>query len=389
MDNITIVGSDCCGCNSCYESCPVSAIHLFQNDEGFLYPRVDAEKCIVCGKCINVCPALNYHQSLHKNHTCYLSFNKDASIVRRSSSGGLFTAVASYVLERNGVVYGPAYDKQLELSYRRVSSKKDLSILVGSKYVQANSAGIFDKIKEDLKAGIFVLFSGTPCQVSGLINFLRRDYDNLLTIDLMCHGVPSPGLFKKCVSFIEDKYRGKVVDYRFRDKSVLGWSSGSSSIVLEKNGKHKVLRYDNALRAYFLAFIKGLSLRASCYSCHFSSFDRAGDITLGDFWYAEKLYNEDSFKKGVNLLLVNSLKGEKIVKSIYGEIYLKEVCDKDALVSNPHLEHPVNVPCDRFTHISSVLKGDYNSFIHYVIPKHIKLLPIYYRIKIFLRNIFS
>lgn len=389
MNNISCINEECCGCNSCMEECPKCAITMKQDEEGFWFPQIDIDKCVNCGKCMGVCPVINFQKIKSQCHVSYLAYSKNKGIVKRSSSGGLFTVFASFILSKGGIVYGPAFNGNLDLVFTKITTITDLNKLVGSKYVQANTMGIYDCVKSDLINGVVVLFSGTPCQIAGLKNYLKKDYNNLYTIDLLCHGVPSPGLFKKCVSYIEKKYKCKVQDYRFRDKKILGWSSGSSSIIYKKKNRVRKLKYDNGLRAYFLAFINGLSLRNSCYSCRFSSFNRVGDLSLGDFWFADRIFDNKSFKKGVNLLIINTNKGSELLDCVKKEVYIEEVSDENALISNPHLNKPAIKPVNRDTHISSLIKGDYQSFIKYNIPRHSKLLPLYFKIKIFIRTIHS
>lgn len=389
MNNISCINEECCGCNSCMEECPKGAITMKQDDEGFWFPQIDTDKCVNCGKCMRVCPVINFQNIKSQCHVSYLAYSTNKRIVKRSSSGGLFTVFASYILSKGGIVYGPAFNGDLDLVFTKITTIADLNKLVGSKYVQANTMGIYDCVKSDLRNGVDVLFSGTPCQIAGLKNFLKKDYNNLYTIDLLCHGVPSPGLFKKCVYFIENKYKCKVLDYRFRDKKILGWSSGSSSIIYEKKNRVRKLKYDNGLRAYFLAFINGLSLRNSCYTCRFSSFNRVGDLSLGDFWFADRIFDNKSLKNGVNLLIINTNKGSELLDCVKKEVFIEEVSDENALISNPHLNKPAIKPVNRDTRISSLIKGDYQSFIKYNIPRYSKLLPLYFKIKIFIRTIHS
>lgn len=250
---------DCCGCRACEQACPKQAIVMETDSEGFLYPRIDAGKCVNCGLCNRVCPIETGSGSAAHPLGVFAAQCHDDDILRNSSSGGMFSLIATYVLEKGGTVYGAAFDGEMYLRHIRITDKEMLCDLRGSKYVQSDIGNTYTQAREDLKNGLPVYFTGTPCQIQGLKLFLRKDYDKLLTTDLVCHGTPSYKIFANTMHHIEEKRQGKIFRYLFRDKKVGGWSCSSSSSAFRrfKDNKEVFLPRSNDMSAYYNAFISG------------------------------------------------------------------------------------------------------------------------------------
>lgn len=239
---LSVDASDCCGCRACEHVCAHHAIQMKPNEEGFLYPVLDGSKCVDCGLCEKVCPMMNPIKAQNEEGTAWVAQNLDIEDLKTSSSGGGFIAIAKYVLSQGGVVYGAAYQDGPIVAHERVDDIAKLERLKGSKYVQSDTRDAYSNVKIDLKDGRMVYFVGTPCQVAGLKLFLRKDYDNLITSDLICHGTPSPKIFQNTINHIEKKLNADFEDYSFRDKKVRGWScSSSSSYKSRANGKKKYI----------------------------------------------------------------------------------------------------------------------------------------------------
>ena len=312
---------NCTGCTACQFCCPQTAIQMEEDCEGFLYPRVDLEKCNKCGLCRKICPAENKRSDLPQTPLIvYAGWTKDQTLLRESTSGGIFSELARPVLQDGGVVFGAAYDERMVVRHKAVETWEDLKYLRGSKYVQSNMGKAYQQAQEYLKAGRRVLFSGTPCQVAGLYAVIGRRPENLLTCDLVCHGVPSPKVFKTATTALEKQFNAKIMDYRFREKS-FGWLHPTVQVSM-KNGK---CFKENPRDNFFLnGFYSNLFLRPSCYNCPMKPLVSEGDITLGDFWEIPKtdpvLFNPD----GTSLLLIHTKKGRAAIKQADGKLHFRE-----------------------------------------------------------------
>lgn len=328
---------DCTGCNACVQKCPHGCITLEENQYGFVYPKVDGTNCTLCNLCNNVCHLQNYIQQEKIVPTAYAAVHKDNNIVLKSTSGGVFSAIAEKILFDNGVVYGCAFDEELRPHHMRVDNITQLDLLYGSKYIQSDIGNCYNDILRDLNENKTVFFTGTPCQVAGLKAFLGKDYDDLFTADLICHGVPSYAYFHKFIKWYENKNNCKIVDYSFRSKDNTGWSL-AGTYTIKKNGKKitkKVFYFDNY---YYHYFLNGDIYRDSCYNCKYANVYRPGDFTLGDLWGAEKIKPQFNIDNGCSLLLVNSSKGENLLKSI--NVDLQKLPLDFALHNNEQLHTP-------------------------------------------------
>lgn len=309
---------DCSGCSACVGICPAGAISMQVDSEGFLYPIIDGRTCIHCGKCDKICgfvPKTSVEPGFELPRA-YGIKHKDETTRLTSRSGAAFVAFSDCVLEQGGVIYGAAMQKDFSVSHIRAETKETRDLMKGAKYVQSDISGIYPQVAKDLVEGRKVLFSGTPCQVSGLYALLDAQKvakENLVCCDLVCHGTPSPVIWKDYIAFIEKKHGSAVVWADFRDKS-FGWDSHCESFILE-NGK-KVVSRD-----YTDLFYDHIMLRPSCHNCHFANVNRVADITLADFWGIEK--NDASFNdnKGVSLVLISSEKGARLLDMVKDQLY--------------------------------------------------------------------
>lgn len=332
MENIEDVGESCCGCGACKNICPNGAITMETNNEGFLYPVIDKGKCVNCSLCVRACPL---SQSAFKPDTtipkCYAA-KSTPDIMSHSSSGGMFSVLANYVLDNGGYVCGAAFDKTWSVEHKIISDKSGLSKLQTSKYVQSDTKSVFKEIKKLLLANNMVLFSGTPCQVSGLYSFLGKDYENLITTEVFCHGVPSPEVWKRYLKEIAPE---AIKSVNFRDKSTFPkeWNKYTISIKTSKGGK--VISEHVSKNVYMLGFLRNLYLRKSCYHCPFAKTPRRADFSLGDFWGYEAIDNKTDTKNGISAVLLNTSKAEKIFNIIKSSLsFVREVALRDIIRGN-------------------------------------------------------
>lgn len=335
---------DCCGCFACDNICPKSCIEMLCDNEGFLYPKVDKDKCVDCGLCEKVCPIINKPEIAENKQTALAVINKDENIRFNSSSGGVFSLLASNIIENGGVVFGAALSEDCKsVSHIPVQTLQELEALRGSKYVQSKIGNTYSQVKAFLENGKEVLFSGTPCQVSGLYTFLNKEYENLVTCDFVCHGVPSPLVWEKYVEFREEKSSSETSKVFFRNKKN-GWKTYSMQFEF-KNG----VRYaqKNIVDLYLRGFVADLYLRPSCYDCKFKGTNRPSDITLADFWGVENVCPEMYDNKGTSLLILNSDKGEKLFGLISNSTVNKEVDLNTAISFNSAAIKSVSIPKKR------------------------------------------
>lgn len=382
----------CCGCGGCSQICPKNAITMSTDDDGFIMPTVNTDLCIECGLCEKVCPIINGEKVVSREEpTCYGAINKNRSELMSSSSGGIFSVIAEYVLNKGGIIYGAAFDDNMQLSHIGIDRKEDLFKLRGSKYLQSNIKDVFIQIRNNLKEGRLVYFTGTGCQVAGLKCFLRKDFDNLICSDILCHGTPNQQVFDEVIKSLEHKYKGKVVGYDFRDKKINGWSCSSSSSSIERNGKVKYIGFDPIMQCYFNAFIKGADYRDVCYKCPFAQDRRSGDITLADFWGAENYLPLKDKRAGISAILVNTEKGKALLNEIKEDITLYDAKLDDIKVINKTLIAPTPKPkirdsfFDKFKEnpLSFLLSFNGNlkkAQILFQIKKTIKTNPILYKL---------
>lgn len=311
--------SDCCGCSACASICPKKAVDMTADEKGFLYPSVDSRKCVECGLCKTVCPVQTDFYTEKYTQKTYAVKNADDNERLSCASGGVFIELAKKVINKGGAVYGVAFDKDFKVRHIRVSSAEELEQLKSSKYVQSNINGMYRLVRQDLKSGIQVLFSGTGCQVQGLKKYLGKPYPNLLCVDLICHGAPSQKVFDDYLLKMEKKYKSKVVSVRFRNKATKNHKE--NMLITFENGRG--YNSPSAVDSYYSFFSDDFMLRESCYKCVFSSKKRAGDITIGDFWGINKVCPEFFDKNGVSLVITNTPKGEQFFSEVSSAFTVK------------------------------------------------------------------
>lgn len=329
--------ADCCGCTACASVCALHAISMEPDALGFLYPKVDTEKCTNCGLCEKVCAFnSNYDKSLNLTQPlAYAARHKDMKEVETSRIGAAFIAISDYVLDNGGVVYGAGYTDHFRVIHKRATTKQERDEFKGSKYVQSDLNHVFLQIKKDLKDGLTVLFSGTPCQTAGLNSFIGKKLrEHLILVDIVCHGVPSPYIWKDYIAYLEKKHKDSICQVNFRDKQLFGWTA-----------HHETFKFSNMMgeklipKSFTYLFYEHIMFRLSCGVCPYTNTRRPSDITIADFWGWEKTDpNINTDDKGVSLILINTKKGSMIFDSIKSQMITIPAKLDDCL--QPNLQHP-------------------------------------------------
>lgn len=344
QNRINVSKDSCYGCSACKSVCPKQAIAMDSDDEGFRYPRIDINKCINCGRCIGVCPAYCLQgPSMPNSIFAVRSNNEDIRL--SSSSGGVFSQIASYVESCSGIIYGVSLDGSLLAKHTSAKEYHEWKKFKTSKYMQSDLGDCFSEIRRELKDNRLVFFTGTPCQVHGLKKYLADvDTGKLITCDIVCHGVPSPKVWTDYLKYIKKVYKKKVCDVNFRDKNIMGWHN--STITLRDSKSNIILSETQDVNLYFKLFFSHYILRPSCYNCKYSNLFRVGDITIGDFWGIENHYSEFDDDKGVSLLMVNSDIGKDIWEKIKDKTNSISVSSHQCL--QPNLVEPAKLPNNRY-----------------------------------------
>ena len=342
---------NCTGCYACFNSCPKNCIVMEYDEEGFVYPKIDNSICIHCHKCEEHCFIL--HKKINKGEkVSYAALALDDEVRIVSSSGGIFSLFAKEVLKSGGVVYGAAFNRNYIVEHKKITLIKELGELQGSKYVQSEIGDTYSEIQEELNSGKLVYFSGTPCQVNGLNSFLRKDYNNLICQDIVCHGVPSKKMWLHYLKQFEIQNDTKI---SFRDKTT-GWES-YSFMIRQKNKCFKQLAYDNM---YLRSFTRNFTLRPSCYACKSKGINRQSDITLGDFWGIKNVCPEMYDNQGVSLVIINSDKGQRLFNQIAGNMRFKLTDFNKSIKENPAYSISAERPENREQFIQEIFKERYN-----------------------------
>ena len=325
------VKEECCGCGACAAVCSNGAIDMRKDEEGFLYPVVADDKCVECGACVSICRAGAGKIKASDNVSAFAAYCIDESIRKSSSSGGIFSILAEEVLRHGGVVYGAAFDERFSVKHIAVDNVSELPRLRGSKYVQSDIGDCFADVKRNVLAGRQVLFSGTPCETAGMLNYLGGRHENLLTVDLVCHGVPSPAVWDAYVREIcGAKDYADIKRISFRDKTI-SWREYSVLFVFKDNTEHRRAMKDDH---YMQGFLRDLYLRPSCHACRFKGDNRTSDITLADFWGIEKVMPEMYDGRGTSLILTNTKKGLKFLARIKDKMRIADADVSEALSHN-------------------------------------------------------
>ncbi|WP_238915446.1 Coenzyme F420 hydrogenase/dehydrogenase, beta subunit C-terminal domain [Clostridium sp. YIM B02555] len=332
-----IVYSDkkhCCGCSACYNICPKECIEMLQDEEGFLYPRIDEKKCIKCNLCSKVCPYNNEKKYNDiEEPKAFACIHNDREVVKKSTSGGAFTAIAESICKEEYVIFGAALNDNVRVEHKYITDIKDIDLFRSSKYVQSDISKSLKDAKTFLDKGKKVIFTGTPCQIAGVKSYLRKDYENLITIDLVCHGVPSPLVFEKYKEYMEKIHNSRIKHVNFRDKAKK-WDEHNMTIKFENGAKYTKRGVDDAFE---VGFYKHLYHRPSCHQCPFSRIPRVGDFTLGDLWGIDEIIPQINNQQGISLLLFNTKKSEAFVEEIKKRANLIEINLNDAVANNKNL----------------------------------------------------
>ena len=325
---------DCCGCFACENICPTDAISMVSDEEGFWYPQVEASKCISCEQCVRVCPELT-PAPISQQTEALACYRKDLEKRMESASGGIFSVLAEQVIAQGGCVFGAAFDGQWALSHFGADSCEELDRLKGSKYIQSRIGSAYRDVRSALKNNRKVLFSGTPCQVQGLKNFLGRDYPNLLTVDLVCHGVPSPEVWKQYLAEISaGKHLAAITP---RDKKN-GIQNAPIVFRFDDGSEHRENYLDNP---YLKGFIHNLYVRPSCFECRFKGIERCSDITIGDFWGLEQFAPDFCDPYGISLVLLHTENGRTAFSAVEDKIAVHPASANQACKENPCLLRPI------------------------------------------------
>ena len=375
----------CCGCAVCYNVCPKKAIEMIEDEYGYVYPKINKDKCIECGLCKKSCIYQNENKNLQKPMNTYVAISKSENLIKKSASGGIFASIAKKILEDGGAVYGASLEIEnniFKVKHIRVDKKEELIKLQGSKYIQSDTTEIYPLIKKDLEDRRKVLFSGTPCQVNALKSYLKfKEYENLFTIDIICHGVPNNRMFNDYIKLIEQKGKGKVVDFCFRDKTK-NWGL-YASFNINKKGKINKKIMSAYESSYYQLFLDSAIYRENCYECPYAKNLRTGDITIGDYWKIEiehpEYLNKVDTRKGVSCIIVNTKQGKKMISNFSNEILILESELGKVKKHNAQLEHP------------SVLKEEHERILQLYSSKGYEEVDKYYHrknlIKILLKKI--
>ncbi len=365
----------CCGCHACFNICPQNAITMVKNYRGFLQPVINQEKCVNCGMCKKVCPILNRKESAsyQKVYACY---NKDITDRINSSSGGIFLLFAKEIIKRNGMVFGASFDENFNVNHICVDNLKDLKKLMGSKYVQSTIGDTYKKVKKYLEQDKYVLFTGTPCQIEGLKSYLLKDYEKLFTQDIICHGVPSPMVWRKYLEYQEKIYKEPISSVSFRNKDN-GWTLFQMKILFDKKTYCKSLKEDLFMRA----FLNNVCLRSSCYDCSFKGKNRCSDITLGDYWGINNIHNKMQDNNGISLLVIHSKKGLELFNYIKESIIFEESNLDEAIKYNSAMISSVAHNKNEIKFINDINKIDFDKLVNKYCPKQSILNKYFKKIK--------
>ncbi|MDD3040121.1 Coenzyme F420 hydrogenase/dehydrogenase, beta subunit C-terminal domain [Bacteroides sp.] len=351
---------ECTGCLACVNSCPKNALKISVNAEGFYEPLLIADACVDCGLCERSCPILKKVEKTKTEQFGYAIWSRNNVTRKVSSSGGIFSELALYILRKGGVVFGVAFDQNFKVSHILVDRSEDLIKLRGSKYLQSDVGDSYQKVKILLKKGQFVLFSGTPCQIAGLYGYLNKDYENLITCDFVCHGVPSPSVFLKYKEWLEIKYNSSLINYSFRDKRK-SWCWFNTKATFQSGEVYIGSWFKDP---YMRLFLRDNILRKSCYHCHYTNMDRMGDVTIGDFWgYKASCKQDKDTDEGISMLLVNSSKGKKIFDEIKNDTIYFERSIESISVSQKSLSSPWKEPHTREDFWTDFKKMEFNDII--------------------------
>lgn len=369
----------CAVCGACEQVCPKKCISFRRKYKSFLYPVIDAKKCIKCDLCEGVCPAIHIPEE-RMPLSYYAAKNKESSVLMNSSSGGVFYPLSEYIISQNGYVCGATFDSEFNVHHNIISSIEEIRPLCGSKYVQSNTDGCYEKIKKLLKEGKKVLFAGCPCQSAALRNYIGSNSKNLFIVDFICHGSVSAEVFEEYKKYLEKKYRGRITRFSFRHKEK-GWLFSGLHVEFD-NG----LCYDSPLSkdVYMQGYFKNLNLKECCFNCAYKGYHSGSDITLGDFWGAQDLLPDFYDYYGNSVVIINSVQGRELFEQIKHNLHIKEISENDVLTENSGLITPFPMSSDRESYFKNSMKHGYikplEKYVHSTLfrriyAKSIRIIP--------------
>lgn len=372
----------CTGCGACANCCPTGCITMQPDEKGFLYPQIDETACIQCNLCRKTCPALAADGLYHApNERCYAAFNQDEQIRKISSSGGVFSAVADLIFQQDGIVFGAAFDEHFKVLHRYADRQTGVAAFRGSKYLQSEIGNSYQDCKQFLDQGRQVVFTGTPCQIAGLRKYLKKEYPNLLTIDFLCHGVPSYAVVRKYLDDFEKKYKSKIVSFSFRDKEHgHQWAHSCAVKATLQNGKTVASKYETLY--FWKSFLDNIYLRDCCYDCQYTGIRRVSDLTIGDFWgIGEEIPFAYSTADGVSFLMINTERGQRCIEKC--RLTIQQRTLEEAVKNNLTLQtsFPASANRERFFQNYKT-----TNFYKLVTSFHKKDMMIWH-IKIFVNNL--
>lgn len=363
--------NNCCGCSACVNICPKGAIKLEPDENGFLFPQLDNEKCIECKLCKTACAFQNTDEK-SEPLAAYAAQVKSEEEIKKSTSGGLFAALAKEIISKGGAIFGAAFERTEEgFTARHIKAEtgEELLPLLKSKYLQSSTEAAFAECKAELKDGRLILFSGTPCQIAGLKAYLKKDYENLITADIVCHGVPSNQIFNKYIKWLEAHTGARVADFQFRNKKH-GWELHNMAVLEYPDGHREELVFgdDDIKYCYMHHFLELSFLRDSCYTCKYAGKNRPADITLGDYWGINRTHPEWLFENGgklhtrfgISCVIVNTEKGASLFESIKSRLIFYESSFEDIAENNTQLREPARLPESRGKTLKSIAQNGFD-----------------------------
>ena len=362
---------NCCGCTACKNICPKNAIEMKEDEEGFLYPNIDKEKCIDCGLCKKVCPIINKVPNKPPiQQEAYVVNNKNVLVRKQSTSGGAFTAIAEYVIKNNGIVYGASFVNNFNVQHNYTTNINDLQKFRGSKYVQSDVKNTFREVRDFLNAGKMICYSGTPCQIEGLKKYLGKEYENLITVDVVCHAVPSPLVWRKYLHYQKKKLKmNNIIQVLFRDKSKYGYKYSTMTIKADNKIYQAGVETDPFLRAFF----EDLSVRPSCYNCQFKKQYRVSDFTIWDCFEVEKFDNKLDDDKGTSRILIHTKKGKKVFDEISNQFDYKKIDVDDIVQGVKEMYFSVSKNQNRENFFKDINQLEEEEFFNKYFPDNIKV----------------
>lgn len=372
LNELTIISPEkCTGCQACRQICPHNAIDIIEDEEGFLFPIKNAN-CTNCKLCINICPIINdvkRNENL-KESIVYLFRHNDENVIEKSSSGGAFTAIVQDFYDDNCVIFGAEYSDGFKVIHSYVQDINDLDKFRKSKYVQSDVKNTYVEAKNFLISGKKVIYTGTPCQIAGLKNYLGRDYSNLLCIDLICHGAPSYKVFRKYLEFLHKKYNSKVKEITFRKRTTEQekWNSRNISILFCNN---KCIIQNSLENEYLNAYHRALNYRKSCSNCKFASVERNSDITIADCWGIENLYKDIDVHKGYSMVIINTQKGNELFDKIKKHQEVKPLSIDFAISSNAQFSQPAKFHKNRKMFFENLDKLQFDKLVNKCLRKEL------------------